>query len=53
MEELKQYFTTKPSLQKILKGILHTEYENMHTTKGWEILKVKRRTDKYPESSIE
>jgi hypothetical protein len=26
--ELKQYMTTKQPLQKILKGILHTEEEN-------------------------
>jgi hypothetical protein len=27
-QKLKQYLTTKPSLQKILKGILSTEDEN-------------------------
>jgi hypothetical protein len=26
----KQYMTTKTPLQKICKGILHTEYENKH-----------------------
>jgi hypothetical protein len=27
-QKLKQYVTTKPPLQKILQGILHTEDEN-------------------------
>jgi hypothetical protein len=27
-QKLKQYMATKPPLQKILEGILHTEYEN-------------------------
>jgi hypothetical protein len=27
-QKLKQYMTTKPPLQKILQGILHTESEN-------------------------
>jgi hypothetical protein len=30
-QKLKQYMTTKPLLQKILKGILHTEEKNKHT----------------------
>jgi hypothetical protein len=29
-QELKQYVTTKPPLQKILQGILHTESETQH-----------------------
>jgi hypothetical protein len=29
-QKLKQYVTTKPSLQKILQGILHTESETQH-----------------------
>jgi NADPH:quinone reductase-like Zn-dependent oxidoreductase len=29
-KKLKQYMTTKPPLQKILKGILHIEDENKH-----------------------
>jgi hypothetical protein len=29
-QKLKQYMTTKPSLQKIQKGIPHTEDENKH-----------------------
>jgi hypothetical protein len=27
---IKQYMTTKPPLQEILKGILHTEDKNIH-----------------------
>jgi hypothetical protein len=30
-QKLKQYVTTKPPLQKILQGILHTESETQHT----------------------
>jgi hypothetical protein len=30
-QKLKQYMTTKPPLQKILKGVLHTEDENKHS----------------------
>jgi hypothetical protein len=48
-EKLRQYMTTKPPLQKILKGILHTEDENKHITKGLEILNLKRRTDNHSE----
>jgi hypothetical protein len=29
-QELKQYVNTKPPLQKILQGILHTESETQH-----------------------
>jgi hypothetical protein len=29
-QKLKEYMSTKPLLQKILKGILHTEDENKH-----------------------
>jgi hypothetical protein len=29
-QKLKQYMTTKPPLQKILQGILHTESETQH-----------------------
>jgi hypothetical protein len=29
-QKLKQYVTTKPLLQKILQGILHTESETQH-----------------------
>jgi hypothetical protein len=30
-QKLKQYMTTKPPLQKILQGILHTESESQHS----------------------
>jgi hypothetical protein len=29
-QKVKQYVTTKPPLQKILQGILHTEIETQH-----------------------
>jgi hypothetical protein len=32
-QELKQYVTTKPPLQKILQGILYTESETQHNHK--------------------
>jgi hypothetical protein len=51
-QKLKQYMTTKPPLQKILKGILHTEDKNK-TMKGQKVLNLMRRTNKYSESSIE
>jgi hypothetical protein len=38
-QKLKQYMTTKPPLQKILQGILHTEDESKQTMKGWEVSK--------------
>jgi hypothetical protein len=52
-QKLKQYMTIKPPLQKILKGILHTEDENKHSHKRMEVLNLMKGTDKYPESSIE
>jgi hypothetical protein len=45
--------TTKPLLQKILKGILYTEDKNRQTMKGWEGLTFRRKTDKHSESSIQ
>jgi hypothetical protein len=33
ISKLKQYVTTKPPLQKILQGILHTESEAQHNHK--------------------
>jgi hypothetical protein len=40
--------TTKPPLQKILKGILHTADKKKKNIimKGWEILYFKGKTDK-------
>jgi hypothetical protein len=52
-QKLKQYTATKLPLQKILKGILHTQKPKTNiTTRGWEVLNLMRRTDKHPESSI-
>jgi hypothetical protein len=48
-QKLKQYMTTKPPLQKILKGILHTEDENKQTMKG----SIKPHKNKHSESSSE
>jgi hypothetical protein len=38
-QKLKQYMTTKPPLQKILQGILHTEDENKQNNERTEINK--------------
>jgi hypothetical protein len=38
-QKLKQHITTTPELQKILKGILHTEDENKHSHKKMGIIK--------------
>jgi hypothetical protein len=35
-QKQKQYMTTKPPLQKILKRVLHTEDENNIDMKGWD-----------------
>jgi hypothetical protein len=45
--------TTKPPLQKILEGILHTKDENKKNHESTEVLKLRRRTVKYTESSNE
>jgi hypothetical protein len=42
--KLKQYMTTKPPLQKILKGILHTEGENKHSHERMGIFKSQEKT---------
>jgi hypothetical protein len=34
-QKLNQFMITKPALQKILKGILHTEDEDKLAMKGW------------------
>jgi RNase H-fold protein (predicted Holliday junction resolvase) len=51
--KLKQYMTTKPPLQKILQGILHTEDEANKSTRGQEVLNHRRRKNKYSESIID
>jgi hypothetical protein len=45
-QKLKQYMTTKPLIQKILKGILHRENESKRTMRGQEAINHKRRKDK-------
>jgi hypothetical protein len=45
-QKLKQYMTTKPPLQKILQGTLHTEGESKQTMKGQEVPNHKRRKGK-------
>jgi hypothetical protein len=52
-QKLKQHMTTNPPLEKILKGILHTEDENKHNLERVELLNLKRRANKQSESSIE
>jgi hypothetical protein len=45
--------TTKPLLQKILQGILHTESESNKTMKGQAIPNHRRRKGKKVESNID
>jgi hypothetical protein len=47
-QKLKQNMTTKPPLQKILQGILHTEDESKqyYERRGHEVSKHRRRKDK-------
>jgi hypothetical protein len=45
-QKLKQYMTTKPPLQKILHGILHTEDESKQNHKRVGNIKHRRRKDK-------
>jgi hypothetical protein len=52
-QKIEQYMTTKPPLQKILKGILHMEDENKHNHEWWEVLNPIERTDNCSESSTE
>jgi hypothetical protein len=46
-QKLKQYMTTKPPLQKILQGILHTESETQHNHEraGSTKLQVKKKQE--------
>jgi hypothetical protein len=44
-QKLRQYMTTIPPLQKILKGILCTEDESKQKLRGWRVLNHKRRKD--------
>jgi hypothetical protein len=45
--------TTKPSLQKILQGILHTENKGTKTMKGQAVPNHRRRKDKKVKSNID
>jgi hypothetical protein len=45
--------TTKPPLQNILQGILHSENENKQTMKGQAVPNHRRRKDKKVESNID
>jgi hypothetical protein len=51
-QTLKQYVTTKPSLQKILQGILHTESETQITMKGQAAPNYRKRKSKQVESNL-
>jgi hypothetical protein len=44
-QKLKQYMTTKPPLQKILQGILHTEDKSKQNHKRTGSIKPRRRKD--------
>jgi hypothetical protein len=52
-QKLKQYMTTKPLQQKILKEILHTEDKNKHNHKRMGRIKLPEKKDKQAESSTE
>jgi hypothetical protein len=52
-QKLKQYVTTKPPLQKILQGILHTENESKQNQGGQAVSNYRRRKDKESESNID
>jgi hypothetical protein len=45
-QKLKQYMTTRPAFQKILKEILHMEDENNIAVKRWRLLNLKTRAEK-------
>jgi hypothetical protein len=47
-QKLKQYMTTKPPLQKILQGILHTESETQHNRE--RAVSIKLQEEKKQES---
>jgi hypothetical protein len=45
IHRIKKYMTTKPPIQKILKGILHTEDKSKKTMGGWGVLNCRRRKE--------
>jgi hypothetical protein len=52
-QKLKQYTTTKPALQKILQGILHTENERKQNHERAGNTKPQEKKDKQSESNID
>jgi hypothetical protein len=52
-QTLKQYMTTKPPLQKILQGILHTENESKPNHERTAVPNHRRRKGKESESNID
>jgi hypothetical protein len=52
-DKQKEYMTTKPPLQKILQGILHTEKKANKTMKGQATQNHRRRKSKKVESNID
>jgi hypothetical protein len=52
-EKLKQYMTTKPALQKILQGILHTESETQHNHERAGSNKLQEKKSEKVESNID
>jgi hypothetical protein len=52
-QKLKQHMTTKPSLQKILQGILHTESETQHNHDKAGSTKLQKGKSKKVESNID
>jgi hypothetical protein len=52
-QKLKEYMTTKPPLQKILQGILHTESETQHNHEGQAVPNYRKRKSKKIESNLD
>jgi hypothetical protein len=52
-QKLKQYMTTKPPLQKILQGILHSKNESKKKHERTRIIKPQEKKDKESASSID
>jgi hypothetical protein len=52
-QKLKQYMTTKPTLQKIFQGILPQKMKAYKTMKGQSATNHRRRKDKESESKID
>jgi hypothetical protein len=51
-QKLKQYVTTKPSLQKILQGILHTDNESKQNHESTGKTKLQEKKGKKAKSNI-